>query len=108
MVVRVRTDRHAATEGPDTRLVGRTLLWARAGWAVYALALVGGYLLLLPSAYAQFSRICRGARCALVQPTPASAQALQRLGISVQVYGVLTFASILLTAAVCLTIAGVL
>jgi hypothetical protein len=70
--------------------------------------LVGLHVLLFPAFVAQLQTVCRGASCAQVQPSPASALALHLLGLSLGGYAALTFALILLSAVVCLVVAGVI
>lgn len=101
--------RRIRDESAGGHLSGRTLLLARVLWGAAAAILVGIYVFLLPACWAQLQTVCRGAHCALVQPSPASARTLhQMLGLSVGGYAALTFSLILLTSLVPFATAGVI
>jgi hypothetical protein len=93
---------------PGTRLYGRQLLAARGAWAAAAAVLVGLYIILLPACLAQLQTVCRGAGCALIQPIPASAQALHGLGLSVESYAALTVSLIVLSSVICFVVSGII
>jgi hypothetical protein len=77
---------------PDTHLSGGRLLLVRAAWGVAVAFALAGFAALLPGYYTQLSTVCSGATCASVQPSPASAQALRGMGLSVQFYASAAFA----------------
>jgi hypothetical protein len=70
--------------------------------------LVSTYGLLLPACLAQLQTVCSGTRCALVQPSPAGAHALQQVGVSLGAYAGLALALIVLTSAICFTVSGLI
>src|SRR5271166_4542567 len=73
---------------PAPSLHGRRLLLARSVWLVLAAALFANFLFGIPTYYAQLLTVCHTdpAQCASWQLLPANVQALQQLGLSVQVY----------------------
>ena len=83
---------------PDTRLRGRRLILARVAWIAVVTLLVAPFLARLPAYYTLLQTICTGATCGPAQPTPDSAQALQKLGLSVATYAAFTLALIALSA----------
>ncbi|HEV8191201.1 MAG TPA: hypothetical protein VGP82_06915 [Ktedonobacterales bacterium] len=93
---------------PGTRIHGRRLLVARGVWAATAAVLVGLYVLLLPACLVQLETVCTRAPCALIQPNPSSAQALQAFGFSVGNYAALTIGMIILSSVVCFVVSGVI
>jgi hypothetical protein len=95
------------SHAPDTRLRGSGLWLARLGWAAGAVLTLGAFAALLPAYDAQLRTVCSGVRCAFVQPTPASAEALARIGISVGGYATAALAVTVL-GAVAATAIGVL
>ncbi len=72
------------------------------------MVVVGLHILLLPAYLAQLRTVCTGIRCALAQPSPASAGALQSLGLSIAGYAGLTLAVSLLSSLICFAVAGVI
>src|SRR5437762_12839916 len=70
----------------QTRLSGSSLILARLAWVVVVSLLVALFLAMLPAYYTLLQTICTGAPCGLAQPTPGSALALQRLGLSIATY----------------------
>ena len=100
-----RSDRSGA---PETRLRGRRLLLARVAWGAAVTLLVVSFLAKLLAYYALLQTICTGAACGLEQPTPDSAQALQKLGLSVSTYATFTLALTLALAFLCFTLAAVI
>src|SRR6266480_3674560 len=70
---------------PRTRLRGRRLILARVVWVAAVTLIVVPFLAWLPAYYTALKTLCTGgmATCGSLQPTPDSAQALQRLGLSV-------------------------
>jgi hypothetical protein len=97
-----------ATIAPGTRLSGRQLVLARVAWGTLASLLVGLFALLLPAYWTQLRTVCAGATCAVVQPSPASAQALHQLGLSVAEYATWTFAITIASTLFCLLVGGVI
>src|SRR5215471_9358042 len=102
------------TRSPDrqsdsgTRLYGRRLVFARVAWVSLVLLTLGIYAFLLPSYFELLQTICSGSACALVQPTPQTAQAIQQLGLSVPGYALLSLVIIILTMSACLIISIVI
>src|SRR5215469_4877010 len=92
-----RPDRSGA---PDTRLRGRRLILARVVWGTVVSLLVALFLARLPAYYRALQTICTGAVCG-AQPTPDSAQALQKLGLSVSTYAAFALALTIALAFVC-------
>src|SRR6266851_4364805 len=92
----------------DTRLHGRWLLIARVAWVSLVLLTLAIFVVLLPSYLAQLQTVCSGPTCALVQPTAATAQAMQQLGLSVSSYATFMFMLTIVTALVCFLISGVI
>jgi hypothetical protein len=95
---------------PDTRLRGRRLILARVVWVAAVTLLVVPFLAMLPAYYTALQTICTGGMvtCGGAQPTPDSAQALQRLGLSVSTYAAFTLALALASAFVCFTLGAVI
>src|SRR6266700_6703812 len=75
---------------PDTRLRGRRLILARVVWVAAVTLIVVPFLARFPAYYTFLQTICTGATCGF-QPTPGSAQAMQKLGLSVSTYATFTF-----------------
>jgi hypothetical protein len=101
----ISTDRQSKA---GTRLYGRRLVLARVAWVSLVILMLGIYAFLLPSYFELLQSICTGAACALVQPTPQTAQALQQLGLSVASYALTSLVLIILTMAACLIISLVI
>ncbi len=103
------TAAHGAARGAAGASVsGRQVVRVRVAWGVVAGLLVALYVLLLPAYWAQLDTVCGGARCALAQPSPASAVALYSLGLSVAGYARLTLAVTLTSSLICFAVAGVI
>jgi hypothetical protein len=96
------------SEAPDTRLRGRRLILARVAWVAVVTLLVVPFLARLPAYYTLLQTICTGAACGPAQPTPDSAQALQKLGLSVASYATFTLALTLALAFFCFTLGAVI
>src|SRR5947208_2486218 len=92
------SDRSAA---PDTRLHGRWLILARVIWGAAVTLIVVSFLAMLPAYYTFLQTVCTGATCGNGQPSPDSAQALQKLGLSVSTYAAFTLALTLASAFLC-------
>src|SRR5438034_9200693 len=86
---------------PDTRLRGRRLILARVVWVAAVTLIVVPFLAKLLANYTFLQTICTGATCGLGQPTPDSAQAIQKLGLSVATYAAFTLALTLALAFLC-------
>jgi hypothetical protein len=70
-------------QGPEqTRLHGHWLTLARMAWVSSLIVLLSLFVPLLPSYFALLHSLCTNAVCTLVQPTPATVQAMQKLGFS--------------------------
>src|SRR5207245_8206382 len=89
---------------PDTRLRGRRLILARVAWVAAVTLIAALFLVRIPSYYSLLQTICTGATCGSAQPTPDSAQAMQRLGLSVSAYAAFTLALTLALAFLCFTL----
>jgi len=70
--------------------------------------IVALFLARLPAYYTALQTVCTGAACGSAQPTPDSAQALQKLGLSVSAYAAFTLALTLALAFVCFTLGAVI
>ena len=92
---------------PDTRLRGRRLILARVVWVTVVSLLVALFLARLPAYYTALQTVCTGAMCG-AQPTPDSAQVLQKLGLSVSIYAAFTLALTIALAFVCFTLGAVI
>jgi hypothetical protein len=93
---------------PDTRLGGRRLILARVTWVAAVTLSVALFLATLPAYYTALQTVCTGATCGSAQPTPDSAQALQKLGLSVGTYATFTLALTLALAFVSFTLGAVI
>jgi hypothetical protein len=92
---------------PDTHLRGRKLILARVGWVAVVSLLVALFLARLPVYYTALQTVCTGAMCG-AQPTPDSAQVLQKLGLSVSAYAAFTLALTIALAFLCFTLGAVI
>ena len=93
---------------PGTRLHGRRLILARVAWVAAVILIVAPFLAMLPANFTFLQTVCTGAMCGSAQPTPDSAQALQRLGLSVSAYATFTLALTLASAFFCFTLGAVI
>jgi hypothetical protein len=93
---------------PRTRLHGHRLILARVAWVAAVILIVAPFLAMLPASYTFLQTVCTGAMCGSSQPTPDSAQALQRLGLSVSAYATFTLALTLASAFFCFTLGAVI
>src|SRR6266699_6494354 len=93
---------------PDTRLRGRRLILARVVWVAVVTLIVVPFLAKLLANYTFLQTICTGATCSFAQPTPDSAQAMQKLGISVATYATFTIALTPALAFLCFVISAVI
>src|SRR5690348_2599061 len=85
----------------ETRLFGRRLILARVAWVAVVTLLMALFLVMLPAYYAQLQTVCTGATCAILQPTPDSALAMQKFGLSVGTYATFTLVLTLASALIC-------
>jgi hypothetical protein len=93
---------------PDTRLRGRRLILARVAWVAAVTLIVVPFILMLPAYYTIHQTVCTGAPCGLFQPTPDSAQAMQKLGISIGTYATFTLALTIASAFLCFALGAVI
>jgi len=100
-----RSDRSGA---PDTRLRGRRLILARVAWVAAVTLIVVPFLAKLLANYTFLQTICTGATCGLGQPTLDSAQAMQKLGLSVATYAAFTLALTIALAFLCFVVSAVI
>src|SRR6266487_7176169 len=91
-----------------TRLFGSWLILAQVVWIAAVTLIVAPFLAMLPAYYTLLQTICTGATCGAAQPTPDSAQAMQKLGISVATYATFTLALTLALAFLCFAISAVI
>jgi hypothetical protein len=92
----------------DTRLYGRRLVLARVAWVTGVTLIVALFLVMLPAYYTLLQTVCTGATCAIWQPTPGTALAMQRLGLSVGTYATLNLALTLASAFICFAVSVVI
>src|SRR5438128_1113162 len=92
---------------PRTRLRGRRLILARVLWVAAVTLIVVPFIARFPAYYTFLQTVCTGATCGF-QPTPGSAQAMQKLGLSVSTYATFTLALTLALAFVCFTLGAVI
>src|SRR2546430_11166545 len=97
-----------SSSAATTRLSGSRLILVRVLWVAVVTLLVALYLAMLPAYYTQLQTVCTGATCAFWQPIPASAQAIQKLGLSVSAYATFTLALTLASAFLCFTVSGII
>jgi len=91
-----------------TRLSGSRLILARVLWAVVVTLIVALFIVVLPAYYALLQTVCTGATCAPTQPTPDSAQGIQKLGLSLGAYATFTLALTIALAFLCIAISAVI
>ncbi len=91
-----------------TRLFGRRLILARVVWVAAVTLIVVPFLAMLPAYYTLLQTVCTGTTCAIWQPTPGSAPAMQKLGLSVDTYATFTLALTLASAFLCFAIGAVI
>ncbi len=108
VVLRKVKRRSHRSGAPGTRLHGRSLILARVAWITVVTLVVALFLARLPAYYSALQTLCTGATCGSEQSTPDSAQALQRLGLSVDIYAVFILALTIALAFLCFTIGAVI
>src|SRR5436309_3315934 len=91
-----------------TRLFGHTLILARVLWVAVVTLLVVPFLAMLPAYYTLLQTVCIGTTCAILQPTPDSALAMQKLGLSVGAYATFTLVLTLASALICFAVSAVI
>src|SRR6266702_7540490 len=91
-----------------TRLFGSWLILAQVVWIAAVTLIVAPFLAMLPAYYTLLQTVCTGTTCAIWQPTPGSALAIQKLGLSVGTYATFTLALTLASALVCFTVGAVI
>ena len=92
---------------PRTRLRGHRLILARVVWVAAVTLIVVPFIARFPAYYTFLQTVCTGATCGF-QPTPGSARAMQKLGLSVSTYATFTLALTLALAFVCFTLGAVI
>jgi len=92
----------------QTRWSGSSLILARLAWVVVVSLLVALFLAMLPAYDTLLQTVCTGAPCGLAQPTPGSALALQRLGLSLGTYATIPLALTSASAFLCLAVGAVI
>src|SRR6266576_2753967 len=90
------------------RLSGSRLILARIAWIAVVTLIVALFLAMLPAYYSLLQTICIGATCAPTQPTPDSAQAMQKLGFSLGTYATFTLALTLASVFLCIVVSAVI
>jgi hypothetical protein len=100
--------RSARSGAPRTRLRGRKLILARVVWVAVVTLLVALFLARLPAYSTALQTVCTGATCGSAQPTPGSAQAIQKLGLSVGAYATFTLALTIALAFLCFVVGAVI
>jgi hypothetical protein len=86
----------------NTHLSGRRLILARVTWVAVVTLIVALFLVMLPAYYALLQTVCTGATCAPTQPTPDSAQGIQKLDLSLGAYATFTLALTIALAFLCI------
>ncbi len=98
----------ARTRAPRTRLRGRRLILARVVWVAVVTLIVALFLARLPAYYTALQTVCTGTACGSSQPTPDSAQALQKLDLSVSAYAAFILALSIALGFLCFTLGVVI
>jgi hypothetical protein len=93
---------------PNTHLHGRRLILARVAWVVAVSMVVALFLATLPAYYTLLQTVCTGASCGAVQTTPDSAQAMQKLGLSISAYATFILVLTLALAFLCFAFSAVI
>ena len=91
-----------------TRLSGSRLILARVLWVAVVTLIVALFIVVLPAYYALLQTVCTGATCAPTQPTPDSAQGIQKLGLSLSAYATFTLALTIALAFLCIAVSAVI
>ena len=93
---------------PDTRLSGRRLILARVAWIAAVTLLIALFIVMLPAYYTLLQTVCTGTTCAIWQPTPDSALAMQKLGLSIGTYAIFTLTLTIASAFLCFAVGAVI
>jgi hypothetical protein len=93
---------------PRTRLRGRRLILARVVWLVVVSLIVALFLARLPAYYTALQNVCTGAACGGARPTPDSALAMQKLGLSTGTYAAFILALSIALGFLCFTLGAVI
>ncbi len=91
-----------------TRLSGSRLILARVLWVAVVTLIVALFIVMLPAYYTLLQTVCTGATCAPTQPTPDSAQGIQKLGLSLGTYATFTLALTIALAFLCIAVSAVI
>src|SRR6266567_1474149 len=86
----------------DTRVPGRWLLLARAGWVVLVILTLAIFFAILPVFLAQLQTPCAGSACQYLQLTPGQAETLKGMGLSPGDYAAYALALMLASVVACL------
>src|SRR3989441_8122163 len=92
----------------NTRLSGSRLILARVTWVAVVTLIVALFLVMLPAYYTFLQTVCTGATCGPTQPTPDSAQGIQKLGLSLGAYATFTLALTIALALLCFVVSAVI
>jgi signal transduction histidine kinase len=101
-------ERFVARSESGTRLRGRRLILARVAWVTVVSLIMALFLVRLPAYYTALQTVCTYPACGYVQPTLDTAQALEKLGLSVNAYAAFTLALEIALALLCFTLGGVI
>jgi hypothetical protein len=96
------------SSAPATRLWGRRLVLVRLGWGAGTALALGFFAASLPTYWGQLATLCSGPACAYGQLPLQTAQALQRVQVSLAAYATLTLVATCAAACVWFALAGVL
>ncbi len=92
----------------NTRLSGSRLILARVTWIAVVTLIVALFLVMLPAYYTFLQTVCTGATCGPTQPTPDSAQGIQKLGLSLGAYATFTLALTIASELLCIAVSAVI
>src|SRR5260221_5758379 len=92
----------------NTRLSGSRLILARVTWVAVVTLIVALFLVMLPAYYTFLHTVCPGATCGPTQPTPDSAQGIQKLGLSLGAYATFTLALTIASELLCIVVSAVI
>ena len=101
-------ERFVARSEMGTRLRGRRLILARVAWVTVVSLIMALFLVRLPAYYTALQTVCTYPACGYVQPTLDTAQALEKLGLSVNAYAAFTLALEIALALLCFTLGAVI
>jgi signal transduction histidine kinase len=92
----------------DTRLLGRSLLLARATWMAVAALAIGLFVAGIPAEFVLLRNPCPNLTCPTGQLPPEGLRALENLGLSLGFFAAYTVAMDVLFAAVCGVVAALI